>query len=373
MGSAASINSASTNKLQTIIDRGDKELSRVARESSAVLPPLVVQLLQMKLGLTAVHDTLPPWYTHLLDFSKGEDVGGDLKIIECTSEEDILSTLLASGEEEDACLILSAECAGINSLAAIDEHLRGGTDADEPTSVKGINLSGNQCSEGDISSCRLFALPSLSYLHIGGNKVQSLAPAMQSICSSSLLILDLSYTESLQLSVFDFLYLPQLRRLVLDGCNLETTVGNYPDSEEEISLFWGLVELQELSLRENILSDISSLAGLAFFNISAVDADVSARYIANIISPTLTHLWLSGNPFRDITAASNEVDGFIKLVIPSLQLVDDRPVQKISTTEGLGIDLSRVLKRDSFGASPTSAVSGSIAFEIMEKEYLAAL
>lgn len=368
MGAAASI---SSSRFHALIDRGRQHFAQLSTIES--LSPLLEQLVQVKLGHSALQ--IPcPLYASLLEYSKGEDVSGDFRVIECSSENDIITFLIVNEEAtERTSVVLVAECIGINSMSAIDEALCTISDAVVIAcrSLTGLNMSSNQCMDSTFSSSRLLALTTdLSYLHLGGNQLVYPASLFKNLSNCNILILDLSYTETLCLSAFDFLYIPQLKRLVLDGCNLEsTTCKSSEDTEEEISIFWGLVELQDLSLRENQLSSIRSLSGLSFFNISSVGTAAIPNYVTNLLPPTLSQIWLSSNPCCETSAGSAEVNFYVKMLIPSLLTVDGRAVQEAATRS---IDLSKVLKREEVGNSLSVTGSG-VAFENLEKEYLAAL
>ena len=112
-------------------------------------------------------------------------------------------------------------------------------------------------------------------LNIGATAIKSIALMSLRINSQSLLSLDLSYSESLELVAGSFLLLVNLRRLNLDGCNIADTSSDIsivqrsdsPDPPVSKSIFLGLVRLTDLSLNENNLSDVQSLTGLvAFFS-----------------------------------------------------------------------------------------------------------
>jgi Leucine-rich repeat (LRR) protein len=364
MGAAASI---SSSRLQALIDRGKQDFAELAIIES--LSPNLELLVQLKLGHSALQ-VLCRHYTSLIEYSKGEDVSDDFRVIECSSEDDIISFFTVEEEAtEQTSAVVVAECIGLSSMKSIDEAL---CTMSQCRSLTGLNISGNQCTDSTFSSSRLLATTTdLSYLHLGGNKIIYPTSLLRNLSNCNILILDLSYTETLRLSAFDFLYIPQLKRLVLDGCNLESTSCRASvDTEEEISIFWGLVELQELSLRENQLSSIQSLSGLTFFNFSSIDTATIPSGVTYLLPPTLLQLWISSNPCCDTTSGSMEVNELMKMLIPSLLTIDGRAVQEATTTRK--IDLSKVLKREVVGSS--SSVTGSgMAFENLEKEYLAAL
>lgn len=179
-----------------------------------------------------------------------------------------------------------AECAGLSDLSIIKEleNLKINSSNIMISRLRILNIASNSLTNNIISTIpNWLSTQPLGYLNIGGNGWNS----MTSISSSNklpscLVVLDLSYTESIIFEPGCFLYVPQLLRLVLDGCNIKTTVPNNiekislePSSNNIItvqqgifsSIFYGLVSLQELSLKENCLTGSYFYKNLIYFNI----------------------------------------------------------------------------------------------------------
>jgi hypothetical protein len=166
-----------------------------------------------------------------------------------------------------------AECAGLSDLSIIKEleDLKINSSNIMVPRLRVLNIASNSLTNNVISTIpNWLSSQPLGYLNIGGNGWNSMDSISSSLkLPSCIVVLDLSYTETIVFEPGCFLYLPQLVRLILDGCNIKTTV---PINIEKISLepssnniltvqqsifssiFYGLVSLQELSLKENCLT-----------------------------------------------------------------------------------------------------------------------
>ena len=143
--------------------------------------------------------------------------------------------------------------------------------------------------------------------------------------------------------------------------NAEISVEELIESDEQ-SIFWGLVRLQELSLKDNALETPASLQGLSYFNFGP-------KY-SNILKPTLMHLWLNENPYQIISAMKKKGEEFLRMSLPFLKTLDDKELNSVS--ELSSVEVSKIL-RDNASSGGSSTVGGTAGFENMEKEYLSAL
>lgn len=170
---------------------------------------------------------------------------------------------------------------------------------------------------------------------------------------STLLILDLSYTGSLasyfESSVGVFVECPQLIKLVLDGCELSSTIVNGVETKRDTevgivdtSLFLGLVCLKELSLRENVIESVESLRGLEWFVDHCVEPstvlETSTAAAVSAPLPTLCYVNLADNPVTDITACRQSAIHYITQTVPSVIAIDGKSVPPRSKSEELGMN-----------------------------------
>ena len=118
----------------------------------------------------------------------------------------------------------------------------------------------------------------LQRLNLSSNQLSS----MLNICGLSthtLLSLDVSFCEDLVIEPNSFVFCPQLRELHMDSCNISSTV--HADLKGPArSIFFGLVRLEELSLKENSLEDIESCEGLFYFGFGFFESDDTAGPVA---------------------------------------------------------------------------------------------
>jgi len=268
--------------------------------------------------------------------------------------------------------------------------------------MKGINISSNQLTDNDMNEILLQLAPQnmpLLYLNISCNQVHSMKSLAMSLSLSinvlSLKVLDLSYNECLTFQSLSFYPLFNLEKLVLDGCGIKSTLvslnNNSNDDDDDDSnnndddinifgfnninyfdsIFSGLINLKELSLKENQLKNTPfSLNGLLFFSLddnSNSDSDTSNS------SSKLMILSIEDNPVCESSKVISRVTETLVKLIPSLSSINNK---KYRPTEGT-MDVVSILKK---GQSSSSSSSSSRAlslsekgFENMEKEYLSAL
>ena len=234
--------------------------------------------------------------------------------------------------------------------------------------IKGLNIANNGIKDNTFACLHMLESSYLMFLHAGGNDPGVNFIKLISNCTQ-LIILDLSYTENLCISSVIGMICPQLIRLVLDGCSLQSTLLPTPEdhsNDETSSIFYGLVQLKELSLKENLFKDVESLKGLSFFSFQNKYTD--------ILVPTLTTVSLVDNPLMEVTSTRKDMETFIFKELPFLTHLNDKSMDSYIGASGIAIpsgDLSKILKRDGGGGSV--AVGGQEGFENMDKEYLAAL
>ena len=330
----------------------------------------VLQLVMLKLGLLEEMDSCDSnrekQLHELLAFSKGEDAPEDAQVtqLEVSAEED-LGELDVSA---DACYMITSEstCSVelIKSLSsAFQESIQ---------QVKGLNIANNGLDDSVFSSVDMLTSPHLMLLQVGGNSLGQGFAASISSCNQ-LMILDLSFTENLCIPSALGIVCPQLVRLVVDGCSLKSTVMETSSSEEEgdspdeeTSIFYGLLQLRELSMKENLFDNVDALKGLCFFSFQGKHTD--------ILLPTLRTLWLNDNPFMEVTATRKDMESFVLTELPFVTGLNDKSIELYrgsNSVIAVSGDMSSVLKRDGGGGS--SAVGGQEGFENMDREYLAAL
>jgi hypothetical protein len=347
-------------------------------------------------------------FSHWLEYSKEgslEEVEqGKITVVEVESQEELNSKLQEVYISPEFTIIV-ADCAGVTSL----DVLKGLEQEESNTSIGGLGLQNNQLTDDEIAL--LFesaAMADLLYLNLSGNAVTNLAKvfnggrglslesevtsteqidenastlrsASASMISlfwmrylsntrmSSIVVLDLSYIENLQIGTLPFLTMPLMRKLVLDGCGISTcTIESNTEARSPLnSIFFGLLSLEELSLAENLLEETSAIDGLSFFG-------SICEYQTEEISPenNLKRLNLSENPFRVGTNALKlEVDCLVIELIPGLEELDGRKLH--SQTEDVSqLSVGRIANND-IAAGFTPGGAGDL--DIADKEFLAAL
>jgi hypothetical protein len=320
---------------------------------------------------------------------------------------------------------VNAECQSLASIAFLDLYLK-----NPQFQLCAVNLANNQLQFESLHSSALKLSTNLHQLHLGGNRLGNLFN-LQFCLPSSLVILDLSYTENLRIAKGTFLACPQLMQLNIDGCCIKSTAyAELPsgdgDNEEEqesdsevgegdaglpgdgqnhevfldiagspleiacgSSIFFGLVNLVTLSMRENQLRSAASLRGLQFFADSAV---AGQSLIANDSSGTLLphslrNLYIAENPVCDVSAEFKKAVSYVSATVPSVIRIDGLVVAAAGgsgvSSSSSSIDRSSAAYRmqvqkhqQQCQASPgvgSTASSSVVVTDAMEAEFRAAL
>jgi hypothetical protein len=251
--------------------------------------------------------------------------------------------------------------------------------------VKCLNVSNNKLDDGAIACSNIAKhVPSLKYLIIGGNSIQSILHVSGALPFSGLRVLDLSYSEGLVFSSNCFVNSPQLQSLILDGCNIEDTIVpariGKPAQSPNDSIFFGLISLTVLSLKENAISEEGQLRGLLFFGFDFMSSDDTisqcSKEIGLITSPfKLRNIYLEDNPIVETSAGKRSVASYLSSGIPSLRSIDGVGVGIDLSGGGGGgqtIALNKVLQRKEREHDDLDAYREK-GLDNQEKEYLAAL
>eukprot|EP01038_Epipyxis_sp_PR26KG_P014204 gene14204-19058_t len=211
----------------------------------------------------------------------------------------------------------------------------------------------------------------------------------------SLLRLDLSFCEELKIEANCFAFSPFLQYLCLDGCNINsltiTTASHHHETESNNhdnhidSIFYGLVDLKELSLKENNLQDLDSLDGLYYFSYNFIHNNNHIHnhshnhntHDTNKLVPTLTRLWLADNPVTEIQSSLTKFRHEIIAQIPSLVKIDEfQTNNNNNNNQQNNNDLKNILKRTNNNSCDNNDnILGiqSNGLDELEKEYLSAL
>eukprot|EP01041_Mallomonas_annulata_P010952 gene10952-22874_t len=261
--------------------------------------------------------------------------------------------------------------------------------------LQALNISGNLLTDSSIiSESYLLSSHPLQYLQIGGNKFQSLRSLTQNL-PNSLLILDLSYTESLNIEPGSFLHCSQLQKLILDGCKLDKTFHSFfPNNQNQenddnsaiisrsilrYSIFSGLVALKELSIKENLFINKESLLGILFFAMTSTTTSTSTltnkNNIQDILPSTLLKIYLEDNPVCESQLSLREVSIMLSSAISSLEFIDNQRIERNPSEASRTFDVlamrgtQRVEKEIGVGLYTTNEKG----LDSMEVEFLAAL
>ena len=240
--------------------------------------------------------------------------------------------------------VLNCECVGEGlSLAAVQPFV---------AQAIGLSLASNSLQ----SLTDLLVPNSLHLLCFGGNCVSVPDLCRVLPATNELWVLDLGFTENLCVGdgFRSDCHLAGLIRLVLDGCSLVTTMQTESDTVPT-SIFQGLSALRELSLKENLIQDTASLAGLL------------------AVRATLASLALQDNPINDTKAGADECAALAREYFPRLLLLDGKPVHGTKESDGeTGATVPVQLRRVDGGSTAVGGMGGS-GLDQMEKEYLMAL
>ena len=175
--------------------------------------------------------------------------------------------------------------------------------------------------------------------------------------------LDLSFCEDIKFAPSCFACVPALRSLRLESCGICDTKG----------LFFGLVRLEVLDLRDNSLETAEQVEGLLCFSLEEKKESnaesVEDMWVALIpaqedrdrakarsyrMSPSLRILSLQGNPLNDVSKVKAEVKLMLTSAIPSLTTLDGVLVNGSSSIAATAAATAAVAV-----ASSTSAASSA--------------
>ena len=136
--------------------------------------------------------------------------------------------------------------------------------------------------------------------------------------------------------------MPQLQRLVLDGCNIETTFFDRLDMQAgvkaEDSIFFGLLYLTELSLKDNKLKHLIALQGIVasanFIPESEQMGHDLGREYEQKAKPrngyTLKKIWIDDNPILSFTKLRDATRQYLRESLPSIAYIDDQATAPIT-------------------------------------------
>lgn len=228
--------------------------------------------------------------------------------------------------------------------------------------IHGLNLSDNQINDETITTLTHANMKYLRHLDLSSNQLSN-AINISASSSVTLQVLDLSYNTNLGISFTKkcFLFLPQLKVLHLDGCNLKKTYHGdrfHPDDPSS-SIFYGLCMLEELGLRDNELEDVDSVTGLDYFGCNQ-----------DIYPGLLRHIMMSDNPFHDEPKLVRDIRSHLLEKISSLTTFDSTVCRSRESRKYESFDIRKYITR----ADDTAEVlPNGPGVDSLEKEYLSAL
>ncbi len=130
--------------------------------------------------------------------------------------------------------------------------------ADQEGNISGIQITtlvvnANRISDGMILASPLTRhFPLLQKLSIGGNRLRNILECATCF-PSSLVSLDLSFSEHLALTSGSFMCCPQLRRLNLDGCGIVSTIGDASAADRVEGRIANFAELAIVAVTQTVL------------------------------------------------------------------------------------------------------------------------
>ena len=280
----------------------------------------------------------------------------------------------SNGNDDGARYMLSVDCLDAESSLMLIQRVAA------LQRVTGISAASNKLiDENGINSIKDIDLHYIQTLNLSNNttirSVKTLSLSLSQL--PLLLVLDLSYC-SLHLTSLCFYPLVSLQKLTMDGCGISDTLVAASSTDDGDgtsttvttvtrgvgyfdSIFSGLINMQELSLKENELGSSSSLRGLGYYSLLGVDS-------------VLRSLWIDDNPLCESSKAFSSSVSMLINDITSLQTVNDKNYRTTTTTTAAAIDVVALLRkgdqRIDRGSSSSSSSSG---LDNMEKEYLSAL
>lgn len=241
--------------------------------------------------------------------------------------------------------------------------------------IMGLDLSNNLLSNESIPAFAHPVFHSLRHLGLASNCNLSNVTSICISCPTNLQVLDLSYSENLIFQPRCFIFCPQLKVLILDGCNIASTSHNssshgspsnssmtFSNSfKHNNSMFYGLVRLEELSLKENQLGNEFACQGLTYFG----------KRFSSSHHLTLRILQLNDNPCLDKSSMKQQIKTKLIQEISSLLYIDDIPTSNI-TSDDPPVDFRKVLSRNKIVDS-SGVLANSNHLDSLETEYLSAL
>lgn len=264
--------------------------------------------------------------------------------------------------------------------------------------VMAIKIPNNDINtDSPLLQC-LESRPHLQFLNIASNPLNDLADMITSF-PRNLLVLDLSFCEDLCITANCFLAVPQLQSLSLEGCNISNT--NVSDGDIRSSIFFGLVGLEELNVKDNALADLESCQGLKYFGMLQMNETAVSNEIASLsafyartnndghvvalvyqdrplleykLEPTLRSLWIAENPACETSAAKAALKAMLATNVGSLQHMDGEWLPGRGKDHSGPIDVRTKLNRniENFSGLVSGGTDGG-GLDAMEKEYLSAL
>ena len=241
---------------------------------------------------------------------------------------------------------LNAEMASLQTLSIFNSLCNS---AAIPAALVSLNLSSNNLTDVQLMDANILQNNTIKFLSLASNSVQ-FATNITLNCTKNLLFLDLSYTEGLELTAGCFMFLNNLQKLILDGINLSSTY----DVSNSLSHFVGLINLSELSLRENQINNFDELNGLLIFN--------HEHY------KCLKKLCLAENPLP----LSKYINS-LGLLIDTLSFIDSQQVNVCSANNVPFRPLEQYRGNKICNTVNISEYQDSKGLDAMEAEYLSAL
>ena len=233
----------------------------------------------------------------------------EVVVTEDDLEADSISLQKYIGVSQTSSIKLSLEGLAIDDLSIINKFSTNFSSTATEVSLVVLDASNNNLKDNtllDIFSspdennyqCQGLNTAALQRLNVSSNQLSS----MLNLCSLStrhLISLDVSFCEDLVVEPKCFVFCPQLRELHMDSCNIASTM--HAELQGPVrSIFFGLVRLEELSLKENLIEDVESCEGLLYFGFDFFGSESHLPH--GKAGPQLSPLLLSNNdPDREKT------------------------------------------------------------------------
>jgi hypothetical protein len=294
-----------------------------------------------------------------------------------------------SSSEQTAKVALVSEATGLQNFTWL-ARFEGGPP------VVALNVQTNEIPEHELNQLR--RLPHLVQLSIGGNRFSSITSSCAASLPSSLLVLDLSFTEGLVFSPGIFVACPQLLQLTIDGCGIVSTAFDEESFEFDSasplqgcegtnlaaacrqSIFYGLVNLVNLSMRENAVETTEGFEGLAFFAAQAIHTELLT--VAPDLAPgdsgaavlpscALTHISVAENPAFETSSELKKFTSWVAATLPSVRTIDHKLLPGHAAPVTSVVDHTSPEYRAA--CSQQATLSGAGVTDNMEQEFAAAL